>query len=129
MATNSGPVLTPETVGDRVYDPKDFVRYSPDAATLVRFYGEDPDVNMVIWNLEPGQENHTHAHADFAQAFVILCGDGVLLRGAEGEPVDIKAGQVVINPRTRMHGIRNTGSERLSYLAISTRSVSQRTPS
>jgi mannose-6-phosphate isomerase-like protein (cupin superfamily) len=113
--------LTPETVGARVYDPMAFLKYSADAATIVRLYGEDPDMSLVIWNLEPGQENKTHAHSDYAQTFLVLCGNGQLLRGQHEEPVDIKAGQIVINPRTKAHGILNTGKERLSYLAISSR--------
>jgi mannose-6-phosphate isomerase-like protein (cupin superfamily) len=122
----SRSLLTPETVGDRVYNPVDFLQYSAEAAKVVLLYGGDPDISLVIWNLEPGQENKTHAHADYAQTFIVLCGNGVLLRGDDGEPVAIKAGEIVINPRTKPHGILNTGTERLSYLAVSSRSPSHR---
>jgi hypothetical protein len=42
--TRPNSALTPETVGDRVCDPRDFLKYSSEAATLVRLYGEDPGI-------------------------------------------------------------------------------------
>jgi mannose-6-phosphate isomerase-like protein (cupin superfamily) len=117
------PRLTPETVETRVYDPMDFVRYSPEAATLTMMYGNDPDISLAIWSLEPGQENPVHVHADYGQTFVVLCGSGILLRERGQEPLDVRAGQIIINPRRMPHGLRNTGTERLSYLAISSRPV------
>ena len=124
---DSKPALTRETIGDRVYDPMEFARYSMEKPTIARFYVDDPDMSMVVWGLEPGQETDTHAHADFGQTFIILCGNGILLRGPEQEPVDVKAGEVIIHPRNMMHGLRNTGTERLSYMAITTRPAGART--
>ena len=51
--------------------------------------------------------------------FYVLEGRGTYVR-REDKPVDVRVGQCVIIPRGQVHGIRNTGTERLSYLALST---------
>jgi mannose-6-phosphate isomerase-like protein (cupin superfamily) len=110
--------LTPENLGAGVANPQDYRRFSAEAATVVRMYA-DPDLSMVVWNLEPGQENSPHVHDSNAQVFLVLEGTGVYLRG-DGEQVPIGAGECVIIPRQVVHGIRNTGASRLSYLAFTT---------
>ena len=118
--TDSVPAsLTPETLGTGVYDPMDFRRFSPDEANPVRMYAGDPDQIVVVWNLEPGQENALHFHPENAHVQVVMEGTGVYLREGE-EPVPISAGQYVIVPRGVVHGIRNTGGVRLSYAAFTT---------
>jgi quercetin dioxygenase-like cupin family protein len=58
-----------------------------------------------------------HQHPESAHTFLVLCGEGEYVR--EGvEPSQIRAGDYIIIPRQVMHGIRNTGTERLSYLAF-----------
>ena len=84
-------------------------------------YAGDEDLsNVVVWCLEPGQENSTHRHPDSAHFIVVLEGSGECLRGDEGPPDPVRTGQVLIIPRGAIHGIRNTGTERLSYVAAST---------
>jgi mannose-6-phosphate isomerase-like protein (cupin superfamily) len=78
---------------------------------------KDKDISLVVWNLEPGQENRAHHHPESAHTFLVLCGAGEYIRGSDG-PVPIRAGDCVIIPRLTEHGIRNTGAERLSYLAF-----------
>ena len=82
-------------------------------------YHDDPDASVVVWNLEPGQENDVHTHPENMHVFYVLEGEGSYVR-ADGKTVPVRAGQCVIVPRKQVHGIRNTGSERLSYLAVST---------
>ena len=110
--------MSPESVGDGVYDPKDFRGFSPEGPTVVGMYGDDIDMSIVIWNLEPGQEDPPHSHATNAQAIYVLEGTGVSLR-EEAPPVPIKAGQCLIVPRNVVRGIRNTGDARLSYMTVS----------
>jgi mannose-6-phosphate isomerase-like protein (cupin superfamily) len=110
--------MTPDTVGDGVHDPAAYRQFSPEGGTVVVMY-EDQDLSAVVWNLEPGQENGTHTHPENAHLLLVL--DGAGERIAEGgRTVPIRAGQCVIVPRGVPHGIRNTGSQRLTYLATTT---------
>lgn len=117
----SGQRLTPQTLGSGAYDPREWRRFSPDQGAVTGMYGGDPDIsNIVVWCLEPGQENSTHRHPDSAHVIFVLEGSGLCLRGDERPPDAIQAGQMLIVPRGVIHGIRNTGKERLSYVAVST---------
>jgi len=113
-------LITPQTVGSGVFNVRDFQQFSAAEETVVRAYGEDQDMSIVVWNLEPGQENSPHLHPENAHMQIVLEGSGVYLRG-NGEPVPIQVGQFVIVPRGTAHGIRNTGATRLPYLAVTTR--------
>ena len=61
--------LTPATLGDGVYDPRDFRTFNAEEATVVRLYHDDPDASVVVWNLEPGQENDSHEHPSNLHVF------------------------------------------------------------
>ncbi|MEE8519408.1 MAG: cupin domain-containing protein [Dehalococcoidia bacterium] len=119
MASDQTKRVTPQTLGNGVLDPLAFRSFSPQEAMVVGMYAEDPDVSLVVWNLEPGQENDLHTHAESAHVQLVLEGTGEYLRG-DDPPVPINAGQCVVVPRGAVHGIRNTGSGRLSYLAVTT---------
>lgn len=108
--------LTPDTLGRGVHDPLAYRVYSTDAAHSVRMY-KDVDISLVVWNLEPGQVGAVHSHPESAHAFLVLCGSGEYVQG-DGTVVPMKPGDCVIIPRQQVHSIRNTGSERLSYLAF-----------
>ena len=118
MPSDHTKQLTPATLGDGVYDPRDFQTFDAEEATAVRLYHDDPDVSVVVWNLEPGQENRSHEHPSNLHVFYVLEGQGTYLKGDETVPVS--AGQCVIIPRGKVHGMRNTGTARLSYMAVST---------
>jgi oxalate decarboxylase/phosphoglucose isomerase-like protein (cupin superfamily) len=95
--------------------------------------------NLVVWCLEPGQENSLQWHETITHIFVIQEGEGVYMKGepfkAEEECpketapapasgftptlVPIKAGDTIFIPERTIHGIRNTGASNLSYLAVS----------
>ena len=110
--------LSPESIGDGVFDPMDFRSFSSEGPTVVAMYADEDDMSIVIWNLEPGQEDPPHSHATKAQTMYVLEGSGVSLR-EEAPPVPIKAGQCLIVPRNVIRGIRNTGETRLSYMTVS----------
>ncbi|MFY9821893.1 MAG: cupin domain-containing protein [Thermoanaerobaculia bacterium] len=65
---------------------------------------------------EPGQEHKLHAHAGMDKVYHVLAGSGVFLLAGREEPME--AGMMLIAPEGVMHGIRNTGTERLLVLAI-----------
>ena len=65
---------------------------------------------------EPGQEHRLHAHAGMDKVYHVLAGRGVFLLEGREEPM--AAGTMLIAPEGVLHGIRNTGTERLLVLAI-----------
>lgn len=65
---------------------------------------------------EPGQEHRLHGHAGMDKVYHVLAGNGVFL--LEGREEAMAAGTMMIAPEGVLHGIRNTGSERLLVLAI-----------
>ena len=108
--------LAPETLGEGVHRPDEYILYSPENARSVRMY-KDQDISLVLWNLEPGQMTRPHAHPESAHTFLVLCGNGEYEKG-EAAPVAIEQGDCVIIPRGVVHTIRNSGSVPLSYLAF-----------
>src|SRR5215218_302811 len=65
---------------------------------------------------EPGQEHRLHGHAGMDKVYYVLAGSGVFLLEGGEEP--LAAGMMLIAPEGVLHGIRNTGAERLLVLAI-----------
>jgi quercetin dioxygenase-like cupin family protein len=65
---------------------------------------------------EPGQEHRLHAHAGMDKVYHVLAGRGVFL--LEGREAPMEAGMTLIAEEGILHGIRNTGGERLLVLAI-----------
>jgi quercetin dioxygenase-like cupin family protein len=112
--------ITKETLGTGAYDPREWRSFDPTEGKVNMMYMGDEDIaNIVVWCLEPGQENSTHTHPDSAHIIYIMEGEGLCLRGDQGQPDPIKAGQLLIVPRNVIHGIRNTGNVNLSYVAAS----------
>jgi quercetin dioxygenase-like cupin family protein len=118
MPSDHSKQLTPATVGKGVHDPLNFRTFSTEGATVVRLYHDDPDASVVVWNLEPGQENEPHSHQGNLHVFYVLEGQGSYLH--DDTLVPVRAGQIIIIPREQLHCIRNTGSSRLSYMAVTT---------
>ena len=65
---------------------------------------------------EPGQEHKLHAHSGMDKVYHVLAGRGVFLLEGREEPME--AGMMLVAPEGALHGIRNTGTERLLVLAI-----------
>ena len=64
--------------------------------------------------LEAGQEQAAHAHEGADKFYFVLEGRGRFTVG--DEVCETEPGAIVIAPAGIMHGVRNTGSERLSLL-------------
>jgi len=116
MPADQSKAMSPENLGTGVYNPKDFSAFDPNEGMVCIMYGNDPDVSIVVWNLEPGQENSTHVHPTSTHVQMVLQGAGEYLK--DGKPVPCKAGDAIIVPRGVVHGVRNTGKDRLSYMAV-----------
>src|SRR5437762_46425 len=93
--------MGPETLGTGVHDPRSFRSFSAERAKVVRMYA-DQDLSLVVWNLEPGQENDLHRHVENAHALIVLEGHGDYVRG-DGTTVPVTAGECVIIPRGQAH--------------------------
>ena len=65
---------------------------------------------------EPGQEHRLHGHAGMDKVYYVLAGNGIFLLEGREEPM--AAGMMLIAPEGVLHGIRNTGTERLLVMAI-----------
>ena len=65
---------------------------------------------------EPGQEHRLHGHGGMETFYSVRAGWGVFLLDGGEEP--LAAGMMLIAPEGVLHGIRNTGTERLLVLAI-----------
>ena len=115
--------LTPENLGDGIIRPMEWRKFSSERGTVVPVYS-DNDQGIVIWNLEPGQENECHLHPANAHCFLVLEGNGHYLQGNPAAPdyklVPVQAQDIVLIPRQTLHGMRNTGSVNLSYMAVTT---------
>ncbi len=68
--------------------------------------------------LEPGEEALPHIHKTAADIMVIMDGTGTAT--VDGLKCRVKAGDVIMNPPGTVHGIRNDGSQRLSWYVIQT---------
>jgi len=105
-----------EKVG--VFNPEDYQTYSHESPMIVGVYRDGIDIRHVtLRNFEPGQESALHIHPENAHWIYVLEGEGLVLTG-EGSDLPIKAGQFLIVPRDTLHGLRNTGKGRLSYLGV-----------
>ena len=71
MARNDSKRLTEATLGAGVVNPRDFCLFAREEAMVVPVYS-DQDQSIVVWNLEPGQENTIHVHAANAHGIVVL---------------------------------------------------------
>ena len=108
----------PETLGPGIFNLEDYQIFSAEEEMVIGVYRDGIDIrHVIVRNFEPGQENPLHIHPENAHCIYILEGSGEVLR-PDGPPLPIKAGQIWIVPRGLEHGIRNTGSTRLSYLGV-----------
>src|SRR5689334_20874769 len=78
-----------------------------------------PDAAMTITRvtMDPGAVSTLHAHAKAEQIWLIEQGIGTLLMD-EGTEAKVETGDIVRAPAGDAHGIVNSGSEPLVYLAI-----------
>jgi quercetin dioxygenase-like cupin family protein len=99
-----------------VFDLSKYQQYSEDAATVVFAYITG-QLGVVLWNLEPGQENDYHLHPTTEHLHVVVAGECEYTLG-DRPPIVVRPGQAVMVPEKVPHGIRNVGTERASYMAI-----------
>lgn len=103
-----------------VFDLADYQLFDPDLPVVTHAYGgEGGKLGIVLWNLEPGQENDYHRHPATEHLHVVIAGEAEYTLG-DGAPITVGVGQAVIVPVDVPHGIRNLGTARCTYLAVTT---------
>ena len=65
---------------------------------------------------EPGQEHRLHAHEGMDKVYHVLAGQGLFLLADCN--IAMEQGWMLVSPEGTLHGIRNTGDERLVVLAV-----------
>jgi mannose-6-phosphate isomerase-like protein (cupin superfamily) len=77
-----------------------------------------PDAAMTITRvtMDPGAVSTLHAHAKAEQVWLIEQGAGTLLM--DGGKSEVKVGEIIRTPAGEAHGIVNSGTAPLVYLAI-----------
>jgi len=84
-------------------DLKKVEEFKTDKAYRVLLY-DSPNLRVLAFNLEPGQELPVHSHSgDSDVALIILEGEGEFT-GAHAMPA--RAGQIQIMPVTEPHGLK-----------------------
>lgn len=108
-------VERPETL---VFDLSTYQRYDPERAVVTLAYANQVNgLGIVVWNLEPGQENDYHAHPSTEHLHLVIEGEAEYTLA--GRPaVTVRVGQAVMVPAMVPHGVRNTSAERCSYVAV-----------
>ncbi len=147
MTTQQPAAPRPPSIGPKevanggVINGKSLAKFESDGANIVANVYSDPTAgktfNLVIWCLEPGQENSTQWHETISHIFIINEGEGVYMKGKpfeaekewpkdappttsfKPELIPVKVGDIIAIPHHTVHGIRNTGKTNLSYIAVS----------
>jgi mannose-6-phosphate isomerase-like protein (cupin superfamily) len=97
------------------FRPEDFAVYADERMGKSTIFQSDR-LLVGLNAFEPGQEHRLHGHAGMDKVYYVLAGRGVFLLEGREEP--LAAGMMLIAPEGVLHGIRNTGTERLLVLAI-----------
>ncbi len=80
-----------------------------------------PDARVTITRvtMQPGAVSTRHGHARAEQIWLVEQGNGTLLMDGEAE-AGLRAGDIIRTPPGETHGVINTGTVPLVYLAITT---------
>ena len=84
---------------------------------LAAFEGKNPKLRtFALAKLRPGEEVEFHIHNNEAESYYILSGHGIY--NDNGEEIEIYPGTVTFTPSGTGHGIKNTGTEMLEFIAL-----------
>jgi quercetin dioxygenase-like cupin family protein len=109
-------VLGIEDLQDLIQDMSKYQVFNDDGATVV-LSPRGTLGGVVVWNLEPGQENDYHMHPANEHLMFVLEGELEFTLG-ERAPELVGPGKIVVVPATLPHGIRNLSDRNGSYIAV-----------
>ncbi len=101
---------------ERVYDLEKLKCFSSESQKILLY--ETDKSYAAMWCLEPGQEIFLHNHPNADDVWIVLEGEGLYFMG-DNEETTIRKGMAVLATAGQVHGMRNTGSERFSFIAVS----------
>ena len=108
--------LGPADLADLILDVSQYQVFTEDAATVVLAPRGELG-GIVVWNLEPGQENDYHMHPANEHLTFVVEGELEFTLG-DREPEIVRPGQLVVIPKQMPHGIRNRSDRRGTYVAV-----------
>ncbi len=76
------------------------------------------DAVVVAWYVKPGQRIAAHVHPQGQDTWTILSGWGEYQCDAAGITRPIVAGDIVVAPRSAVHGVFNSGDEPLRFVSV-----------
>lgn len=84
---------------------------------MTQFPGKNPKLRTFAnVQLKPGEEVGFHIHTGEFESYYIISGTGVY--NDNGEEIEALPGLVTFTPSGTGHGIRNTGSKMLEFIAL-----------
>jgi len=107
--------IDPNNLASLIFPLSRYQQFDEKLATVVPGYVGQ--IGMVVWNLEPGQENDYHVHPTTEHLHIVIEGECEYTLGDQ-PPVVTKAGDAIMVPAGIAHGIRNVSDKRMSYVAI-----------
>lgn len=109
-------------LSDRPREPRENIRGGTGRAEVVDYFtaGEMAGIQAVTRvTLAPGASVGEHPHPHQEELYLVLAGSGVGL--LDGVAFPVEAGDAFLCSAGHAHGLRNPGSEPLTFLAVLTR--------
>ena len=86
-------------------------------SNLSDFAGKNPKLRTFsLAELEPGGEVEFHIHTGEFESYYIISGSGIY--NDNGTEIPVSPGTVTFTPSGEGHGIKNTGTEKLVFIAL-----------
>jgi quercetin dioxygenase-like cupin family protein len=101
----------------RVYPLAGYFKPS-DGEPIRSIVTESAQASIVAWHVLPGQRILPHVHPHGQDTWTMLSGQGDYQIEADGQTVPIAAGDVVVAPLGRVHGVLNTGLQPLVFVSV-----------
>jgi mannose-6-phosphate isomerase-like protein (cupin superfamily) len=99
----------------KVIQPAAHAVYAPDKMGKSTLF-QSPRLLVGLNAFEPGQSHALHAHTGMDKVYSVIEGEGLFL--LEDRELAMKAGDILVAPEGVLHGVRNSGTQRLLVLAI-----------
>lgn len=110
------PNMDPNDITSLVFSLSTYQIFDEEAPTAVMAYAAS-HLGLIMWNLQPGQENDYHVHPATEHLHIVVEGEVEYTLG-DRPPVMLKAGDAAMVPAGVPHGIRNLSDKPASYFAI-----------
>lgn len=82
----------------------------------IMFTSETADTKHMIFAVgyfAPGEGLKAHLHPESEEVYYVIRGSGTVYEGEERKPIKVKTDTALYIPPKTIHGVENTGSERL----------------